>query len=347
MPETTPVLSLPRIQPAQAQKHVTHNEALRTLDVVVQAVVADRDRTEPPAAPAAGARHIVAASAVDGWAGQDTKIAFHDEGAWHFVAAQAGWRVHVLSEGADLRFDGSDWIVPPVAGDGAPLWGISATADATNRLSVSSPATLLNHAGAGHQLKVNKAAPGDTASLLFQTGFSGRAEMGTAGTDDFAVKVSADGSTFVEALRIAGATGLVTGAAVQQSAADVTAGRLMRADFGYGPGNVLGTVGQTAGVPTGAVIETGGGAGGRYVRLADGTQVCTQTLTTSASGTVTWTYPAPFAAAPRVTATASSATPRVVTSQGAGATTCLVNGWDMAAARAAVATDLVAVGTWF
>lgn len=75
---------------------------------------------------------------------------------------------------------------------------------------MSSPATLLNHAGSGHQLKLNKAVASDTASLLFQTGFGGRAEMGTSGSDDFAVKVSADGATWSVALEADAATGEMT-----------------------------------------------------------------------------------------------------------------------------------------
>ena len=34
--DQTPNLTLPYIMAAQAQKHVTHNEALRALDVIVQ-----------------------------------------------------------------------------------------------------------------------------------------------------------------------------------------------------------------------------------------------------------------------------------------------------------------------
>lgn len=56
-------LALPCIMPAQAQKHVTHNEALRMLDTLVQLSALDRDRTVPPSAPADGDRHIVAAEA--------------------------------------------------------------------------------------------------------------------------------------------------------------------------------------------------------------------------------------------------------------------------------------------
>ena len=53
-----------------------------------------------------------------------------------------------------------------------------ATADATNRLSINAPASLFNNAGAGHQVKLNKAAATHTGSFLFQTGFSGRDEFG-------------------------------------------------------------------------------------------------------------------------------------------------------------------------
>ena len=84
-----------------------------------------------------------------------------------------------------------------------------ATADATNRLSLNAPASLFNNAGAGHQIKVNKNAATDTGSLLFQTGFSGRAEMGLTGSDDWAIKVSADGTTFFPALVCDRTTGRV------------------------------------------------------------------------------------------------------------------------------------------
>lgn len=59
MSDASPILSLPYILPSQAQKHVTHNEALQRLDVLVQPAVLDRDRSAPPVAPAAGARHLV------------------------------------------------------------------------------------------------------------------------------------------------------------------------------------------------------------------------------------------------------------------------------------------------
>lgn len=83
------------------------------------------------------------------------------------------------------------------------------SADATNRLVVNGPASLFNHNGSGgHQVKLNKALAADTASFLFQTGFSGRAEFGTLGVDDFTLKVSADGSAWNDAFAVARATGV-------------------------------------------------------------------------------------------------------------------------------------------
>ena len=61
MPDDTPLLSLPLILPNQAQKHVTHNEALHRLDLLVQLTVLDRDRDTPPTLPAEVTQLIKAA----------------------------------------------------------------------------------------------------------------------------------------------------------------------------------------------------------------------------------------------------------------------------------------------
>lgn len=205
--DATSNLKLPYILAAQSQKHVTHNEALRALDALVQLAALDKDLATPPVSPDEGDRYIVAASPTGAWSGQAGRIAAYQDGAWAFYVPQQGWQVWVADEEVVYVFDGTVW----AAGSGGPvsLLGVNATADATNRLSLSSPASLFNHEGAGHQIKINKNAPGDTGSVLFQTGFSGRAEFGLAGDDDFHVKVSADGSAWHEALVIDRSSGVV------------------------------------------------------------------------------------------------------------------------------------------
>jgi Protein of unknown function (DUF2793) len=209
MPDQSPILSLPLILPAQAQKHVTHNEALRLLDVMVQLAVLNRNLSAAPALPSVGDRHIVAAGAVGVWAGQVGKVALYTLTGWQFFAPLPGWQAHVLAEAVTVVYAGTAWLAP-AAVTSAPIFGVNATADVVNRLSVKAPATLLNHDGAGHQVKLNKAAAGDTGSLLFQTGFSGRAEMGLAGSDAFSIKVSADGTAFNDVLSAEPATGRMT-----------------------------------------------------------------------------------------------------------------------------------------
>jgi hypothetical protein len=81
MSDNTTHLLLPYIFAAQAQKHVTHNEALRLLDAMVQLAVLDRTRTAPPASPADGDRHIVASGASKLWAGWDLNVAYWVDGA--------------------------------------------------------------------------------------------------------------------------------------------------------------------------------------------------------------------------------------------------------------------------
>ncbi|MEM8773682.1 MAG: DUF2793 domain-containing protein [Pseudomonadota bacterium] len=206
-PQSSLILNLPYIQPSQAQKHVTHNDALRVLDHIVQLAVLARNLTTPPADPAAGDRYVVATGAQDVWAGHDSEIAIFDGNDWVFVPAREGWHAQDLGTGARIVFASGTWQTADLGA--VDTLGVNASADPVNRFAVSSEAVLLNHEGAGHQLKVNKAASGDTASLLFQTGFSGRAEMGTAGNDDFSIKVTADGANWNDALVIDAATGEV------------------------------------------------------------------------------------------------------------------------------------------
>jgi len=348
-------LALPYLAPSQAQKHVTHNEALQILDAVAQLVVLARDQSSPPAAPGAGARYIVAQAATGAWQGREGAVALWSGSGWIFLIPQTGWRAWCVTEQIEVVFITGQW--QPAAGTvSLPQVGINATADAVNRLTVSAPATLLNHEGAGHQLKINKATVQDTASLLFQSGFSGRAEMGLSGTDAWSIKVSADGSAWLDALTIDPLSGLAGGTAIQSTPADTASGRLMpvgafglggqavrvtpaalnlvtasglyqldgvitgRFDNGtrflhlqggvgqatqlgfrqgsdsvqwrrqtggvwqnwqevFSRAQVLGTVSQLAGVPTGALIEQGSNANGSYIRFADGTQICWQSHT--------------------------------------------------------------------
>jgi len=235
MQQSSPNLQLPFLQPSQAQKHVTHNEALRHLDTVVQLSLRQIGATNPPAAAEDGDTHAVGPGATGAWAGQDGKLAVWLGTSWQFLPPQEGWRAWDAPNGRLVVWDGSAWVAPHSDLDNLDRIGIGTSADTTNRLSVQSDATLLSHDGTDHQVKVNKADDDATASLLFQSNWTGHAEMGLMGQTAFSIKVSQDGTGWTEALRLDEATGHASGSAVQATTMDATPGRLMTTGaFGLG-----------------------------------------------------------------------------------------------------------------
>ncbi|MBS3980337.1 MAG: DUF2793 domain-containing protein [Rhodobacteraceae bacterium] len=351
MSDITTHLLLPYILASQAQKHVTHNDALRLLDALVQLSVLDRTRTAPPVSPTDGDRHIVASGATGLWAGWDLNVASRVDGVWMRLVPRPGWLAWIAAEQAFAVWNGSVWnlVGEPVntsdavfslvndadptkkalfslsgittgttrtftlpntsselailagtqtftgdktfsgtltasgtvtvsatsasigtatttatygMGTGATTTGVTktlnlgtggasgsttvvnigsatpgaggttvvntptvtfanavtqvgmpqanltaqllglggATADSFNRLSMNTPAVLLNNAGAGIEATVNKAAAANDAAFAFKTGFSVRALIGLLGNDNFSFKVSPNGSSFFDAI---------------------------------------------------------------------------------------------------------------------------------------------------
>lgn len=505
MPDTTPNLAMPYILPAQAQKHVTHNEALQIIDAAAQLCVEAMNQNTPPETAQNGQVWAIGTAPTGVWTGRAGQLAVHAGNGWLFVPVQEGWRAwDRASANLQVRQNG---VWAPLPMDQLPGLGIGTAFDAVNRLAVASQASLFSHDGSGHQLKINKAAPIDTASLLFQTGWSGRAEMGLAGNDAFAIKVSADGAVWSEALNTVPATGQlrfpagallpggtagdpalgfdgdsgtglfrpaahqiglctggaaravvtdtalqlsvpVTGTAVTQSASDATPGRLLKVgDFGIGAsllladfsqdiapgiytyqeatavgapgsgaafsgsaivskttgggcviiaarlaagadirvwhgrrtaatgpvlwtellhqGRVVGTVAQTAGLTTGAIIERGSNANGNYIRFADGTQICWRDLVAPALAVTTArgalfanttltvpSFPLAFVAAPSVTLRGGFAASADgwLTMNGSPTTTALTNGALRVYAALALTEEFrwgyTAIGRW-
>ena len=70
MQDQSPRLALPFLLPSQAQKHVTHNEALSRLDIAVQLAVEGIAAETPPALPAEGQVWALGPAPTGAWAGQ-------------------------------------------------------------------------------------------------------------------------------------------------------------------------------------------------------------------------------------------------------------------------------------
>ncbi len=202
MPDTTPNLALPFILPAQAQKHVTHNEALQRLDALVQLTITDQ-LAEPPIGAQEGEAFVILSEASGAWSDRAGRLAVWRDDAWLYLVPKPGWRAYVQTEERMKVFDGQEWKhLPLPASIEAETLGLGATPTNNTRLAIASHGSLFTHQGAGHSLKINKAAATETASLMLQTNWSGRAEIGLTGDDHLSIRVSADGNTWVQALEI-------------------------------------------------------------------------------------------------------------------------------------------------
>jgi len=216
MSQPTPRLSLPFIQPAQAQKHVTHNEAIRALDLLVQLSFEDDGLTTPPAAPNEGDCFIVPTGASGAWSGQDGAIAVFLDGAWQYQQPCSGWRGIVLSREALVFFDGTDWAELSVdAVQNATTLGLGMSADTTTPFAAKLNAALWTalytaDGGTGNVMQtINKETAGSDAGIVLQEDFQTRALIGLFGSNLLRMSVTSDGTNFVDGLVIDPANGIV------------------------------------------------------------------------------------------------------------------------------------------
>jgi hypothetical protein len=216
--QASPRLQLPYLAAGQAQKHVTVNETISALDGLIQTAVESAALTAEPAAPPEGALYILPAGrAGPEWALHPAgSLLRYADGGWTRLAANDGAVAYVKDEGALLFRAGGAW--RPIGQALGQLQnlsrlGLATEADAVNPLSAKLNKALFAARGAGEggdgdlRITFNKEAASDVLSLLFQSGFSGRAELGLVGDDDLQLKVSADGAAWREAVRVERGTG--------------------------------------------------------------------------------------------------------------------------------------------
>ena len=123
------------------------------------------------------------------------------------ISGMTGATLNGAYMSALLESNGSNaWtLVAAGVAQAAQSLGIATAPDPNNPLTVYGSSALFN--GPSFSFTVNKSAPANTASLLFQDGFSGRAQIGLNGNDNLSFKVSANGSTWTTAISIDAATG--------------------------------------------------------------------------------------------------------------------------------------------
>jgi hypothetical protein len=101
---------LPLVQPSQAQKHITVNEALARLDALALLCLQSIDVLVPPTDPLESTAWGVPAGATGSWSGLAGQVAIFLNGGWVSVPARIGWRAFVFDRSCEATWDGYRWL---------------------------------------------------------------------------------------------------------------------------------------------------------------------------------------------------------------------------------------------
>ncbi len=116
--DTSDRYSLPLLLAGQAQKEITHNEALLLVDMLLHAQAESAVIATPPSGAVVGQCWIVAASGTGAWAGHDGDLACLTSGGWRFVAPRKGLHVATTDDGLTRIYDGAAWTLDQARPDG-------------------------------------------------------------------------------------------------------------------------------------------------------------------------------------------------------------------------------------
>jgi hypothetical protein len=184
---TTPRLVLPAIDAAQAQKHVTHNEALALLDALTQLAVESRTLSAPPGSPADGACYIPAPGATGAWSGWSGQVALYSGGGWVRIAPVSGLKTWVKAERLTVTHEDGIW-----------RDGIALTAHG-GRVTLRAKEEELTLAGAFVET-VDTAFIADRAIVL---GVASRTTLAITGASSYGVGIAGNTTQFGNLLGVA------------------------------------------------------------------------------------------------------------------------------------------------
>jgi len=196
----TPRLGMPEISESQNSKYITHNEALRILDAMVQPVIIDKDLSAPPGSPSDGDIYIVGTtdSGSGDWNGHDDDIAYYKVSSWVFITPQNGFRVFVDDEGVEYIYAGSSgWLEALSNGYDIGFFVSGKPPGGETALYLPMVRSLNFIAGLTGSQVVCRVAPTSSAVFTFYKNDSSFGTATFAGGSNTAILASASGADFV------------------------------------------------------------------------------------------------------------------------------------------------------
>jgi hypothetical protein len=200
MSSNTKNIDLNYISQNQSQKEILLNEAFLKIDSLLNTGAKSCSTVMPPSEPNESELYIIPVAATNEWENHDNEVTyFHSSKGWVFLTPNEGLTLWVNDEDVLYTYNGTGWVIAG-AGEMVDKLGINASPDSINKLAVKSDAVLFDHNGTDSRIKASKATSTDTASHLFQNNYSGRAEFGLIGNNNFKLKLSDDGSIWQDVL---------------------------------------------------------------------------------------------------------------------------------------------------
>lgn len=138
MMDDTPRWTLPLLSAGQAQKEMTHNEALSLLDLIVHPCVEAVGPNAPPPGPLTGQAWIVGDQPVGDWTGRAGMLAGWTEGGWRFLVPRIGLTVWSRADDCRCDWDGSQWRLGRIVGRALIIEGKKVVG--TQRPAIAQPA---------------------------------------------------------------------------------------------------------------------------------------------------------------------------------------------------------------
>jgi hypothetical protein len=110
--------NLPLLVVSQAQKEVTHNEALVRIDALLHTMV-ESVHSIPPTLNESeiGKCWLIDSGAVGEWVGKSAQLAVWIGNDWRFINPIEGMRLRLRDEQSDAVFDGNNWVFAPIIDD--------------------------------------------------------------------------------------------------------------------------------------------------------------------------------------------------------------------------------------
>jgi len=109
MTDTTPRHALPLLAAGQAQKEMTHNEALAAIDLLLHPAVEAVGLDAPPSAPATGQAWAIGPAPSGAWTGRGGAVAGWSEAGWRFAAPVEGMAVWSVADRMPARWVDGGW----------------------------------------------------------------------------------------------------------------------------------------------------------------------------------------------------------------------------------------------